>query len=332
MLLVLFAACHGGEAEVAVERAPISTESTGSAEQRATPRQATSNASPPSSVTVPPTTTSTPVPPGEAWTLAAYEGFGAWLDVYDWSSTYSSTGVPAAGPEAVDHMADEGVETLFIQASKWDSPTDVLEADRLRAFIDRAEARGIAVIAWYLPTLEDPAADLRRLLAIAALDIDGLAVDIEATNVRDIAERNRRLIDLSNQLRAALPGKVLGGIVLEPVLMEDVNPNYWPAFPWADLAPSYDVWLPMSYWTNRVGGWRAADTYTATNIARIRERIGDPEAPVHTIGGIGDKTTLDDLRGMVVAAAEHAVIGGSIYDYRTSRPEFWAVLRAFRSS
>ena len=23
----------------------------------------------------------------------------------------------------------------------------------------------------------------------------------------------------------------------EPVLIEDVNPNYWPAFPWKELAP-----------------------------------------------------------------------------------------------
>src|SRR3546814_6475070 len=84
------------------------------------------------------------------------------------------------------------------------------------------------------------------------------------------------------------------------------------------LAQHYDVWMPMSYWTNRRGGWRHSHTYTAENIERLRLRVGQPEAPVHTIGGIGDKTTVGDLHGMVVAAVEQRAIGGSIYDYRTT--------------
>ena len=36
----------------------------------------------------------------------------------------------------------------------------------------------------------------------------------------------------------------------------------------------------------------------------LRQRIGQPDAPVHTIGGIGDKTTVGDLHGMVVAAVD----------------------------
>ena len=128
-------------------------------------------------------------------------------------------------------MASEGVQTLYIQASRWNSPTDILEPERLQPIIDRAHEHGIAVVGWYLPTLEDPATDLRRILAIAALDVDGVAVDIEARNVRDVGERNRRLVELSSQLRASLPGRAIGAIVLEPVLLEDVNPRYWPAFP-----------------------------------------------------------------------------------------------------
>lgn len=265
-----------------------------------------------------------------AWTIAPYQGFGAWLDAYDWSAQFSRSG-DVAGPEAIDHMAAEGVQTLYIQTSRWNSPTDVLEPERLRAIIDRAHSHGIAVISWYLPTLEDLATDLRRILAVADFGVDGIAIDIEARNVGDVAERNRRLVQLSGELRAALPDKAIGAIVLEPVLIEDVNPRYWPDFPWTEIAPFYDVWLPMSYWTNRRGQWRAAYDYTATNMARIRERIGQPEAPIHTIGGIGDKTTVSDLDQMVAAAVDQRAIGGSIYDYRTSRQEFWSVLRSFRT-
>ena len=354
-LLLVAGACGGGGArDVALTRAPDAPTSTTTASTSTTSAAPPSTdvapaaSAPPAAVPAPPEPPSPPVTPGSApavvrsnrtpaaalargaWTLEPYRGLGAWLDAFDWSAQFSRSG-DVVGPDQIDHMAAEGVQTIFIQASRWNSPTDVLEPERLQPIIDRAHHHGMAVVAWYLPTLEDLAFDLRRILAVAALDVDGLAIDIEARNVADVGERNRRLVELSRQLRQQLPGRTIGGIVLEPVLMEDVNPNYWPAFPWAEIAPHYDVWLPMGYWTNRRGHWRAAYPYTAENIARIRARIGRPDAPVHAIGGIGDRTTVPDIDQMAHAARDHGVIGGSLYDYRTSRPEFWASLRAFRT-
>lgn len=264
--------------------------------------------------------------------LAPYAGLGTWVDVYDWSATYTRESGPQVGPETVDLMAAEGVQTLYIQASKHDAPEDVLERDRLLAIISRAQAKGMRVVAWYLPTLVDPPADMRRLLAIAALPVEGLAVDIEARNVTDVAERNRRLVQLSADLRAALPGRALGGIVLPPVVMEEVNPNYWPGFPWREIAPYYDVWQTMGYWTNRKAssGWRDAYAYTMENVLRLRRNLGLPEAAVHPIGGIGDRTTADDLAGFHRAAVESASMGGSLYDWRTTSAGLWPGLRAFR--
>jgi hypothetical protein len=290
--------------------------------------------------TVPPTTTTTappPPPPTTApapvprFSLEPYRGLGAWLDVYDWSATFA-TYAPGVEPDAVDALAAQGVQTLFIQASKWDAPEDVLEVGRLLAFVDRAHQHGISVVGWYLPTLEDPARDVQRLLAIAALPIDGLAVDIESRKVGDVVERNRRLIQMSSALRAALPGEVIGAIPLEPVLLEDVNPHYWPAFPWPELSPSYDVWLPMIYWTNRSGNtpWRDAHTYTAANIIRVRAHLGRPDAPVHALGGIGDQTSVPDVQGFRAGAAEQHVIGASIYDFRTTAGPLWPELVPFR--
>ncbi len=297
-----------------------------------TPRAAPTTVAP--TTTAPPARVLSPAGSGSragAWTMAPYHGLGAWLDAFDWSVGFARAPEHTVGVEAVDHMAAEGVQTIYIQASRWNSPTDVLEPERLVPIIDRAHQHGMAVVAWYLPTFEDPATDLRRMLAIAELDIDGLGVDIESTVVEPVAERNRRLIELSAALDEALGDRPLAAIVLEPVIMEDVNPNYWPGYPWAELAPHYDVWLPMGYWTNRRGEWRSAHRYTATNIERIRAHIGQPDAPVHAIGGIGDKTTTQDLHEMVTAAVEHRAIGGSIYDYRTTRAEHWELLRSFRS-
>ena len=307
------------------------------------PPPTTTLAPPPAPTTVPfaaprAVTTAAPTRPDRGFAvapsagLAPYAGLGTWVDVYDWSATYTREAGPQVGPETVDLMAAEGVQTLYIQASKHDAPDDILEGDRLAAIIARAQARGIRVVAWYLPTLVDPSADLRRLLAIAALPVEGLAVDIEARNVDDVTERNRRLVQLSADLRAALPGRALGGIVLPPVVMEEVNPNYWPGFPWREIAPYYDVWQTMGYWTNRKAssGWRDAYAYTMENVLRLRRNLGLPEAPVHPIGGIGDRTTTQDLAGFHRAAVESASIGGSLYDWRTTGAGLWAGMRPFR--
>jgi hypothetical protein len=267
---------------------------------------------------------------GTRYTMAPYLGLGAWLDVFDWSWSFTQ-GRPQAGPADVDRMAAHGVRTLYIQVARYDHPADIVDQDLLEPITDRAHELGLAVVGWYLPTLTDPDADLRRTLAAAELDLDGLGIDIEARDVADVGERNARLVAYAAAVRAALPGEVISGIVLPPVVMEDVNPNFWPGFPWLDLAPYFDVWQPMAYWTNRRSdsGWRDGYAYTAENIDRIRERLGWLDAPVHAIGGIGDASTPEQVAGMVQAARERGVLGGSIYDYRTTHDALWEALASF---
>ena len=293
-------------------------------------------------VTLPPVTLPAPPPSPPPAAPAAtaptegigpYLGLGTWVDAYDWSHTYSRNGPPAVSPADVDGMADAGVQTLYIQASKHDAPTDVLEPELLQAHIDRAKERGLRVVVWYLPTLVDTGRDLARLKAIARLPrIDGLAVDIEARNVPDVNERNRRLVDLSAALRAALPGRTIAGIVLPPVVMEVINPNFWPAFPYRDIAPFYDVWMTMGYWTNRTSasGYRDAYRYTKENVDRLRNNLGQPDAPVHPIGGIGHRTTPQDIAGYKKAVTAVRGIGGSIYDWDTTAAAHWEHLRPMR--
>jgi hypothetical protein len=272
-------------------------------------------------------------PPAVPVGLAPYVGLGTWADVYDWSRSYTNN-QPAMGPADVDRMADRGVQTLYIQASKRDAPGDLVDPDLLLPLLRRAKERGLRVVAWYLPTLTDMQRDLDRMIAIAKLDdVDSVAVDIESREVSDVNDRNNRLVQFSRALRAALPGRTIGAIVLPPVVLEAVNPGYWPGFPYKELASSYDVWMTMGYWTNRKesSGYRDAYRYTKENVERLRADVGVADLAVHPIGGIGDKTTPGDVEAYRRAAIETRSIGGSLYDWRTTTAECWPGMAGFRT-
>jgi hypothetical protein len=90
--------------------------------------------------------------------------------------------------------------------------------------------------------------------------------------------------------------------------------------------------MPMVYWTfrNSASGYRDAYRYTAENIDRVRAQLGNPNAAVHPIGGIGDTTSEADVDAFHRAAAERNAIGGSVYDYHTTGDALWPHLQAFR--
>jgi hypothetical protein len=233
-------------------------------------------------------------------------------------------------------MAAAGIRTLYLQASI-DSPrsSGLLEAPTLLgAFLTRAHSKGMKVVAWYLPSFTDIDADLQRLRAMrdfraSGQGFDGLAVDIEWTSgVPDTAKRNAALIELSRRLRAET-GTALGAIVLPPVLLEVVNQQYWPRFPWRELAPYYDVWLPMAYWTDRTiaSGYRDPQRNTAENITRIRANLGQPNAPIHVIGGVGGSSTADQYRRFAAAARRGSAVGISLYDFRITESAAWPLLK-----
>ena len=299
-------------------------------------------AAPAPAPTAPPTTvapTTVPPPPvapapapasprAGAWTLGPYQGTGVWLDVYDWTLELTG-GNPKVGLADVERMADLGIQTIFIQTSHRKSASHVMEPDRLDGIIQTAHARGMAVVGWYLPMLEDPALDLHRLWAAAQLPIDGLGVDIESLAIGDPTERTRRLVELSRALRAAVGPAVISAITPSAVHLQVVNPGFWPGFPWAELSSTYDVIVPMAYWSVRRPEWKVGERYIAENIDRIRA-VTRPDMPIHVAGGIADGATLDDIAGMVRAIQTRRAMGGSLYDWNTSWFGQWDLLRLLR--
>jgi hypothetical protein len=259
-----------------------------------------------------------------ARTVSVYGGLGTWVDAYDVSPSYSGEGSPPVAPTGVEDWAAVGVRTLYVQAARLDerSPGLLLEREVLAELLLRAHAADMLVVGWYLPTFADVDADLERLLAIAEFEafghrFDGVAVDIEHIEaVPDPDVRSARLLELSEALRAALPGEAIGAIVPPAAQLEVVNPSYWPSFPWQALGASYDVWLPMAYWTTR-SGTRYGDpyVYTEESTRRMRANLGRADVVVHPVGGIGDRLGAGDLDAFARALADTGAIGGSIYDW-----------------
>jgi hypothetical protein len=261
--------------------------------------------------------------------LAPYAGVGAWVDAYDVGDGRGSAGGRGRPPVTaadVDAMAAAGVRTLYLQPARDDGtgPAGLDDPGVAASFLVRAHQRGMRVVGWYVPRFGDLDRDLAHLRAIARFEVlghrfDGLAVDIEWTgSVADHVERSARLVELSQRLRAELGDEPIGAIVLPPVQLEVVNPAYWPGFPWDELAPLYDAWLPMGYWTQRsvASGYRDAATYTAENLRLLRDRVGNG-ARVHAIGGLGEDSLERDVAGFVKSVDRDGAIGASIYDWAT---------------
>jgi hypothetical protein len=192
----------------------------------------------------------------------------------------------------------------------------------------------MSVVAWYLPSLDDVAADYRPLVGIHRLRVDGrgfdgIALDMEGTDVPDVTLRNNRLVRLTKRVRALFgPAVPLGAIVYPAVQLDVLNLTLWPNFPYRGLAPSVDVWLPMVYFTFRSQDYRDPVKYTTASVDGLRQHLHDAHAAVHVIGGIADASTTDDYRAFVRAAKSTNAVGYSVYDYNTTASSAWPWLRA----
>ena len=269
--------------------------------------------------------------------LTPYQRAGTWVTRYRFSREFAGSNPPIT-PATVDAMAAAGVHTLYIQAAADDARyPGLLSPDLLGAFLTRAHARGMRVVAWYLPHLTDVNADMRRLQAMidfraSGQAFDGIGLDIEDLSVTDVATRNARLVDLSARLFAAAPDMTLSAIVLPPVVTDVLNTAYWPNFPWRQLAGYYQVWMPMAYWSNRTDPyysdpWR----YTAENISRTRQNLGESCAAVSVIGGYGLQVSAAAYSAMATAARDRGAVGVSIFDWTTTPAASWPPIRGYNT-
>ncbi len=280
----------------------------------------------------------TPVAGAAQPSLTVFRRLGAWIDVFDYAPRLQSAGAkPRITPDSVDDMAALGVRTLYIQVANPDgaAPDELTDRAELRALLERAHDRGVAVVPWFLPSLTTVLDDVAFVKQIAGLRaggerIDGLGLDLEATDVADIPLRNSRTVAFAQEVRSIVGGSTPVAAIVYPALqLEVLNTTLWPDFPYRKLAKHVDVWMPMTYYTFRSteSGYRSAFTYTVGSIELLRKRLGDSKAAVHPIGGLAELSTPDDYLDMVRAVRATDAVGWSVYDYVTTGSWAWPYLR-----
>jgi len=261
--------------------------------------------------------------------LSAYTGLATWVDLYD-------PHILARPESSVAAMAKRGVRTLFLETSNYQMRQDIVRPDRVGRFVEAAHANGLQIIAWYLPSLRNLALELRRSLAAISFvslggeSFDSFALDIESSVVRSPTVRNARLLLLAERIRAAAPDLTLGAIVPSPRGIQ-LLPAYWPGFPSAQLAQTFDVFLPMGYFTYRHHLPAGSASYTSANLRLLREWTGNPALPIHAIGGLAGSASPAQVRAFVRAARTGQAIGSSLYDFADTTPRQWLELRAANS-
>jgi len=267
---------------------------------------------------------------GAPGSTAPYEGLGTWIDIYD-------TEVWEHPVHAVDSMAAHGIRTIYLQTSNFNRNGPFVHPDGVESIVDAAHRRGLEVVAWYLPGFRDVPTDLRRAIRSIRFRtdrgnrFDSFALDIESSEVRRPGLRTTRLLRMSAAIRRTAGAEYpLGAIVASPHRMVRTDPRFWPGFPWRRLAETYDVFLPMTYYTYRVKGPRAAASYTAQNVRILRQETVGLNVPIHVVGGISFDATGAETQGFVHTVLERDVIGASYYTFSGITLDQWKALSALR--
>ena len=256
---------------------------------------------------------------------SVFDGLGTWVDIYDGS-------VYATPERSAQRIAAHHVRTVWVETANYGASADVVDPERLGLVVDALHVRGVRVVAWYLPGHVNQALDQRRSLAMLTFrtpsggSFDGVALDIESTKLRNVALRSRRAVALAGWLRQQAGDTPLAIVPFNPRGLER-RPTTWPGFPWAQLAQSADAFAPMVYTGGALTGFDATYGYVTRALRLLRTETGEPDVPIHVVGGVANRMGPDELAGFVAAVADDGgTVGVSLYDWLTTTTRAWAAL------
>jgi hypothetical protein len=256
---------------------------------------------------------------------SVFGGLGTWTDIYD--------GRVYAQPEATAaRIAARGVKTVWAETANYRASADVVQAPQLSRFVEALHARGVRVVAWYLPGHVNHGRDIRRARAMLSFrtangqSFDGIALNVEGTKLRNVALRSQRAVDLTRRIRRDAGDTPLAIVPFNPRGLER-RPTTWPRFPWAELAQNADAFAPMIYTGGAYTGFDATYGYVTRAIRLLRTHTQNPDVAIHVAGGVADRMGREELEGFAAAVADDGrTIGVNLYDWKTTPASAWRVL------
>ena len=259
--------------------------------------------------------------------IRTYAGLGSWVDLYD-DKAWNDPGA------AINSMARHGVRTLYIETSNYHSSDPIMHGSELNTFIERSHAKGIKVVAWYLPDLRKDSVDWARIKAAIEYKtpkgqkFDSFALDIEASVVSSVSERNDNLASLSKKIRGYV-GKnyPLGGIIPSPVGLSHGGGD-WADFPYRTVANYYDVILPMAYYSYHTHGYSGVYDDATGNVKLLHNQPGCAHIPIHLIGGVSEDSSDSEAQAFSKAVVDTNCYGGSLYGWPGTSAGEWKALKA----
>ena len=92
------------------------------------------------------------------------------------------------------------------------------------------------------------------------------------------------------------------------------------------LARTYNVFVPMSYYTYHGSGAAAAYADTISNVRVLRAQKGCAKTPIHLIGGISQDSSPAEVQAFVRAARQTGSVGAGLYGWAGTSAAQWRFL------
>ena len=231
------------------------------------------------------------------------------------------------------------MDVVWVETANYGAPVDVVEPVRLGRFVDALHARGIRVVAWYLPGHVDQALDIRRSLAMLSFRtpnggaFDGVALDIESTKLRNVALRSRRAVALARAAARRRPARrrsrssrsTRGASRSTPDDLAEASRG------WSSREVA-DAFAPMIYTGGALRGFDATYGYVTRALRLLRAHTGKPDVAIHVAGGVANRLGPEELAGFAAAVEDDGgAIGVSLYDWTTTPSRAWPVLARAQS-
>ena len=209
--------------------------------------------------------------------LAGVQGKGSWLMIFDgdWND-------PDADRAAsiVDAAVGADLSHLYIRVA--DSRHHFYAASALQDLLPIAHSRGLSIIGWIEPFLDDPAADAADAIAAAQFEeqgqhLDGLALTIEGNSTSD-----PNVGQYLGGIRSGITG--MNGLGDSYLLIASTLPMPYdhPGYAYATMSRFCQVFAPMVYWRATGLPQYSGDGGTRAYLDQVFQQFRDPAVnPYH---------------------------------------------------